>query len=170
VVEPITATVAATNAAKNLFGSVFDRWSKAQQAHLDAAALVRLLRLEACRNRAVLEVAVGMKEPLAVSALWKVPAVLETEVMETVLGRDERAHEALAKVRELKATDTQGEDEDAGDPVDLLTRLYVRTTTLQSLSVLHRRNALTSVRIKQRLDNLRTDFVRLVRALSAAKL
>jgi len=53
--EPITAAIGAGNVARSLLGGLVDRWARARNANVDAAALVRLLLLEARRNREVLK-------------------------------------------------------------------------------------------------------------------
>ena len=160
--EPITAAIGAGNVARSLLGGLVDRWARARNANVDAAALVRLLLLEARRNREVLKVAVGGKEPLPHSALWDVPLILETEVIETLLGQGPVASQALAAVQDLEVSDRA----DGPDGVDFLTNIYVRLAALQGLAALNRRSGLTKVRIERRLKNLHSDFDQLVRVLA----
>jgi hypothetical protein len=161
--DPITAALGAGNAAKNLLSGLVDRWSRVRNANLDAEALVRLLLLEARRNREILTVAVGAKEPLPPSVLWEVPLVLQTEVIEAVLGQGEVSANALTAVRRLKASGSENDLEG----VDLLTNIYVRMVALQGLGTINKRNALAKVRIELRLKNLRSDLERLIKTLSS---
>lgn len=93
--DPLTATLGLARESYGLFGGVIDRWTRAKAAQVDAAALVRLLRLEAQRNLAVLEVTSGRHDALEVERLWDVATVLEVEVLEAVLGQGETAIEGL---------------------------------------------------------------------------
>lgn len=160
--EPISAVLGAGNVAKDLFGNLVDRWTRAKNANLDAAAVVRLLLLEARRNREILNVAVGAKDSLPISALWHVPLVLQSDVIETVLGQGQAASHALLAVRKLSVSDVA----DGQDGVDFLTNIYVRLVALQGLATLNRSGGLAKVKIALRLKNLRADLDQLVRVLS----
>ena len=51
------------NEATGLATSLIDRWVAGKRARLNAKALVRLLRLEARRNLAILDVAIRYRRP-----------------------------------------------------------------------------------------------------------
>lgn len=160
--EPISAALVAGNAARSLFEGMLDRWVRAKNANVDAGAVVRLLLLEARRNREILNVAVGAKESLPVSALWRVPLVMQSDLLEFVLGQGEVANQALVAVRKANLSDA----DDAQDGVDFLTNIYVRMVALQGLASLNQQEGLSEVRIELRLKNLRADLSQLIKALS----
>lgn len=160
--EPISAAIGAGNAARTLFEGLLDRWVRAKNANMDAAAVVRLLLLEARRNREILNVAVGAKESLPASALWRVPLVMQSDLLEFVLGQGEVANKALVAVRKAKPSDAA----DDQDGVDFLTNIYVRMVALQGLASLNQQEGLSEVRIELRLKNLRADLSQLIRVLS----
>jgi hypothetical protein len=146
----------------DLLGVLADRWSRAQDPELDAQALVRLTILEARSNVALLDLAVGEEEALSPAALWEIPPILQTPALGAVLGQGALALPAFAGVRRLKPTEA-----DAGlEPADIMTQLYVRITALKALASLRKRGGLKRVRIRNRLENLRTDFTRVVAALA----
>jgi hypothetical protein len=160
--DPFTSVLGLGNAAKDLFGGLVDRWAKAHTAKIDAKALVRLLRLEARRNLAILDVAVARAVILPPPALWAVPELVQTEIIETLLGRGDEANRALGILRKLNVE----KDEDSLDTDDFLTNLYVRVTSLQSLALLNRQTPLESVQIQRRLMALRQEYIRLVKTLA----
>src|SRR5450759_2972903 len=125
--DPLTLLAGKT--ATNLLRNLLDRYSEAQKTRIDTTALIRLLIIEARRNGAVLNVAVGHKEPLSISALWDVPAVLQVDVLEALLSRDARSDKALKQIAALKPT-VRADGDDDSSAVTLAMSLYVRTTTL----------------------------------------
>lgn len=161
--DPITATLGLARESYGLVGGVIERWRRTKAAKVDAAALLRLLRLEARRNLAILEVTVGRHDALEVERLWDVAAVLNVEVLEAVLGQGETAIQAFQALRTLPVY----EPEDTRDGADFLTSLYVRINTLQSLALLNAKGPLSWVRVDTRLGNLRQDTLALVKALAS---
>ena len=144
-----------------LLGPLADRWAKAQDPEQDALALARVTLIEARRNLAVLDVAVGQAQALPPSALWQIPAILETEALGAVLGQGALVTPAFATVRRLKPSDSDGHD--VGD---ILTQLYVRISALRALASLRKRSELKAVRVRARLTGLRTDIIRVVAVLA----
>lgn len=142
----------------SLPSSLLSRYEQWQRAKLDARALLQLLLLEARRNIAILDVAVGAVEPLDNDALWEVPTILSTEVLEALLSRDTRSEKALDSLRRLPPTTPDGDDPDA---MTLTLRIHTRATALQALSRLNQKSPLSKVRIKTRIENLRRDWVAL---------
>lgn len=161
--DPLTATLGLARESYGFVGGIIDRWTRAKAAKVDAAALVRLLRLEARRNLAVLEVTSGRHDAFEGERLWEVATVLEVEVLEAVLGQGETAMKAFRALRTLPVH----ESEDTRDGADFLTSLYVRIKTLQSLALLNAKGPLSWVRVDTRLGNLRQDTLALVKALSS---
>jgi hypothetical protein len=153
--------IESARAASDLLGGLVDRWAKAKAAKLDAVALVRLLRLEARHNLEVLDVAVGAKERLPVSVLWQVPPLLQTEIVESILGLGEAQHTAFRVVQKLQVSQPDKQRDFGG----FLSNLYVRTRGLQTLALLGAGSSLAKVRIDKRLRNLHSDMLLLVRSL-----
>lgn len=160
--EPVTTVLAAGNAAKSLFGGIVDRWTKANNAELDADALVRMVLLEARRNLSVLDATIRGEDAVEPQEFWEVPDLLQVEAIEAVLGKGEGATQAFGKLKNLRIS----EPESALDGGDLLTSLYVRTAAIQALAHLNRKSKLKKVQIKRRLDNLRKDTLTLVQELA----
>ena len=160
----ISTALGAVTEARGIVGGLIGRWAAAKNAKLDAKALVRLLLLEARRNLELIDAGLRAEEDGSDTVLWEVTALLHVEVVETILGQGEISAKAFADVRTLKLTDP----EDGRDGADLLTSLYVRVTSLQSIAVLNSQSPLRRVRTKVRLKNMRDDFLRLVQALPKA--
>jgi hypothetical protein len=151
--EPISTALSAGNAAKTLLGGMVDRWRAAAQSSMDIDAMLRLLVLEVRRNLAILDVAVGHKAPLPPAELWLVPTLLQTEMIEAILGRGAAQTGAF---RVLSKVSLPSDSEDDAGGAGTLATLYVRITTLQSLAVLERQASLSRIKIQLRLANLRT--------------
>lgn len=161
--DPLSSGLGAARTATNFFGGVVDRWRSAAQAKMDVEAMLRLLVLEIRRNLTLLDVAVGQKRPLETPLLWRVPPLLQTEIVEAVLGRgtaEAGAFRLLSKV--ALADDSEVATKGAG----ALAKIYVRITALQTLAVLGERSPLRSVKIQQRLVNLRAALREVLKALS----
>lgn len=149
------------NEARGLVTGIIDRWAAAKNAQLDAEALLRLLRLEARRNLAILDATIGAEGADSRTRSWQAATVLQAEVLETILGQGETAVKAFSEVEKLKIADPNEEEGGA----DFLTSLSVRVTALQSLALLNRKAPLKKVRVEVRLKHLRTDFLLLVKTL-----
>lgn len=145
-------------------GGLVDRWQKATLAKIGGQALLRLLVLEARRNLGVLDVAVGGSAEASPELLWDIPGLLQTEMLETVLGQGDEANRALKAIRNLPVP---GEDE-GRDHGHFLMTLYVRISVLKSLSSLRPTHELANVRLQLRLSNIRESLVALVKNLPFA--
>jgi hypothetical protein len=152
--DPISTALGAGLTAKSLLGGMVDRWRGVEISQMDEKAMVRLLVLECRRNLAVLDVAIGRKEPLSAKALWLVPAVLQTDALEAVLGQGQAAAGAFKLLGNLKS----GSELLNGPHAGILANIYVRITALQSLCAINDHAPLSRVKIKLRLTTLRADL------------
>jgi hypothetical protein len=162
--EPLTTALGASVTAKQLLGGLVDRWQAVRDAEMDEKAMIRLLLLECRRNLAVLDVAVGRKEPIVDEALWHVPSVLQLDALEAVLGQGKAAAGVFKVLKDVAMTNPEVSLQHSG----ALSSLYVRITSLQGLSFVNSRAPLTKVRIRQRLVNLERDIRAVVLALSSS--
>mgnify|MGYP003383483757 CR=1 FL=1 len=160
--EPISLALGAGLTAKQLIGGIVDRWGSAKSLQLDERAMLRLLLLESRRNLAVLDVAIGRREPLSTKALWLVPAVLQTDALEAVLGQGKAEARSFEKLKKLVV----GDDASVAQSSSALANVYVRITAMQSLSAINGEAPLGRVQIKQRLTNLQKDLLKIVVALA----
>ena len=69
MIDPITAVLGVARESYGVIGGAIDRVVRAKSANLDAEALVRLLRLEARKNLAVLEAMCERPDQVDVSGL-----------------------------------------------------------------------------------------------------
>lgn len=152
--DPISTALGAGLTAKKLLGGMIDRWRTVQASQMDQKAMLRLLMLECRRNMSVLDVAIGLREPLSTKALWLVPAVLQTDALEAVLGQGQAAAGAFKQLSRLKPASGLSVPPDVG----ILANIYVRITALQGLCAINDHAPLSRVRIKLRLAGLRKDI------------
>ena len=148
--------------ATGLATSLIDRWVAGKRARLNAKALVRLLRLEARRNLAILDVAIRIDGPDSAPQLWEAATLLQVEVIETILGQGEISARAFREVEKLRISDPEKGQDGAG----FLMSLYVRVISLRALAHLNSKSPLRTVKIELRLKHMRDDFLDLVKTLN----
>lgn len=161
MVDPFFGAIGALQALGQMGGGALDRILKLRDAKLDAKALRRMLLLEVHYNLAILDVAIGRKEPLTQDALWRVPPLLQTQVFEAVLGSSKEATLVAKSLKGLKIQDEDLISESSG----VIANLYSRLVALQGLAALHRQVVLKNVKIDARLKNLRSSLQDLRKAL-----
>ena len=163
MLEAVFGGIGAAKALAEVSSGPLDRYLKMRAAKLDAKALRRMLLLEVRYNLAILDVAVGRKAPLAEDALWNVPSLLQTEMLEAVLGSSKEAEVLTKQMKGIKIEDKDLISETSG----VIANIYARIVALQGLGVLNRRVGLQSVKIELRLKNLHTSLKALRESLAA---